>query len=775
MRKSLVVVFVAVLAVIAVQALAAPIETGSISELVDVERAAYLRDSVCTQVSSFDRTGGNDDGFSGVYSFIRKEGENFVIFDEQGPGCVYRLWSANAGPGWVKLYFDGEDTPRVQFDHFEDMFTNVKYPFIPPFSQHFLGGWANYIPLPFARSLKIVAEGPVRFLQIDWRKFPSGDGVVTFDPNFSEQQRVQLSQIKRIWTKPGVEPTAFSTASVENHGQVTVAPGKTAQLADMSGAGLIRCIRIKAQCEDAKFLRRALLLVNVDGEHAPNVYSPLGDFFLDPFGGENAHSLVVGKVSDSYYSYWVMPYAKGATISVKNEAVSPLDLTCDVVYEPMKKLPDGMGRFFAWWHRQNPTIDGKLFPILNAEGHGQWCGVSHAMQGGGQGLGFLEGDEMAWLDGRDNTAYNGTGTEDYFCGGWYFGATGSAPFYGCGVLDGGGKCHAYRIQLTDMVPFQKSAVIGIEHGHGNTVPADYAGVTYWYAAPGTKHGFVPADVVDRVDRPAATRNVTESESIFDPKSGGKIVNDLNQPFFLSGGKGVSSSGKLGGSFALKLDVPNQEAYQLDMGFVKGPDRGIAEVSVDGQLVGKVDTYSKTTANRTVYDVGLTPVQTKGAHILKVKCVGKNEASGGAGILVDFIAIRSDLLYEGERMEITDKQNGESDNQNLGADFSGNEHVFFRGRGPGSLVEMRFKVRQAGTYPVSVWLTKAGDYGIVQVKIDGKPVGQPFDGYNDGVTRELVDLGRIELAAGDHKVALELTGKNAKSTNYFAGLDVLSLR
>jgi len=150
---------------------AAPIATGDLSELIDVERAAYLRDSVCTQVSSYDRTGSNNDGFDGKYSFIRKEGENLVIFDAEGPGCIYRLWSADPLDGWVKFYFDGEETPRLQLEHFRDLFTGTVYPFIPPLSQHFIGGWCSYLPIPFTKSLKIVAGGPVQFYQITWQRF----------------------------------------------------------------------------------------------------------------------------------------------------------------------------------------------------------------------------------------------------------------------------------------------------------------------------------------------------------------------------------------------------------------------------------------------------------------------------------------------------------------------------------------------------------------------------------------------------------------------------
>ena len=45
-----------------------------ISELSRLDRLPLFRDSVFVgSVSSYDRTGGNDDGFSGKYSFVAKE------------------------------------------------------------------------------------------------------------------------------------------------------------------------------------------------------------------------------------------------------------------------------------------------------------------------------------------------------------------------------------------------------------------------------------------------------------------------------------------------------------------------------------------------------------------------------------------------------------------------------------------------------------------------------------------------------------------------------
>ena len=86
------------------------------------------------------------------------------------------------------------------------------------------------------------------------------------------------------------------------------------------------------------------------------------------------------------------------------------------------------------------------------------------------------------------------------------------------------------------------------------------------------------------------------------------------------------------------------------------------------------------------------------------------------------------------------------------------------------------VEKAGNYQLRVQLTKAVDYGIVQLSLDGKKLSGPIDLYNNGVvaTGEL-DLGRHELSAGEHKLTVAITGANEKAVkSYMFGLDYLKL-
>jgi len=121
-------------------------------------------------LSSYDRTGGNDDGFRGTYSqlYVDDEGEH-VIFDEEGPGCVFNLWFTGSGRslhwGKIRFYFDNDETPRIECEAGE-FFSGLHRPFIYPLMTHsFISsrGFSCSMPIPFARHLKITTEKTVGF------------------------------------------------------------------------------------------------------------------------------------------------------------------------------------------------------------------------------------------------------------------------------------------------------------------------------------------------------------------------------------------------------------------------------------------------------------------------------------------------------------------------------------------------------------------------------------------------------------------------------------
>ncbi|MGB9184207.1 MAG: DUF2961 domain-containing protein [Solirubrobacteraceae bacterium] len=112
----------------------------------------------------------------------------------------------------------------------------------------------------------------------------------------------------------------------------------------------------------------------------------------------------------------------------------------------------------------------------------------------------------------------------------------------------------------------------------------------------------------------------------------------------------------------------------------------------------------------------------------------------------------------------------------GVSWSAGAQLWFQGAKSGDQVTVAFTAPTTGSYDLQVVQTKAGDYGINSLAVDGKPVGSPFDAYNPTVTiAPPIDEGQIALTAGRHTLTVTVTGKNAAAAGYFAGLDYLTLR
>lgn len=113
----------------------------------------------------------------------------------------------------------------------------------------------------------------------------------------------------------------------------------------------------------------------------------------------------------------------------------------------------------------------------------------------------------------------------------------------------------------------------------------------------------------------------------------------------------------------------------------------------------------------------------------------------------------------------------------GVTWSGNAQLWFRATQSGDRAEFALDVPRDGRYDVSAVLTKAGDYGDVALEIDGRRIGDPVVGYHSpGVVKtDPIGFGSIDLTEGEHVLSLVVVGKQAQSTGYFAGLDLIELQ
>ena len=140
-----------------------------VGRLTDLKYLATLPNpgDQCAQWSSYDRKSRYDSA-TGKYinwdangdgnGFIRREGDQEVLAEMEGPGCIWRIWSALPKQGHVRIYLDGAAEPAVDLP-FAGYFDGKNAPFTRKALVHTVArGWNNYTPIPYQKSCKIVAD-----------------------------------------------------------------------------------------------------------------------------------------------------------------------------------------------------------------------------------------------------------------------------------------------------------------------------------------------------------------------------------------------------------------------------------------------------------------------------------------------------------------------------------------------------------------------------------------------------------------------------------------
>ncbi|MFO0890030.1 MAG: DUF2961 domain-containing protein [Isosphaeraceae bacterium] len=138
------------------------------------------------------------------------------------------------------------------------------------------------------------------------------------------------------------------------------------------------------------------------------------------------------------------------------------------------------------------------------------------------------------------------------------------------------------------------------------------------------------------------------------------------------------------------------------------------------------------------------------------------------------------VVEAESLKIRARTEGSTSVQDMGPFgdvWSGNQQLFWVGGKPGAKLELELPVKQAGTYSLSAAFTRAGDYGNVELALDGRPLGKAIPLYQPSpavVHSGPVPLGDAELSAGNHTLSLTIKDRDPRSSNYFVGVDWIKL-
>ena len=468
--------------------------TDELRQLYDVSLLPqYRTNSYVAETSTYDITGGNNDGFAGTYSFVKRNADSsLVMFSVTGAGVINRIATPTPNDDTLDFYID--DTTKVAFSiKYRDLFSGNVYPFVHPLCGNQLGGFYCYYPIMFNKSCKIISRGKsLQFHQIQYRLYAPGTAAKSFTTSLADDEKQALQKIATLWNKENKAITDFTGDAKPVITNTDIKPGETTTLLSVNEGGTIAGIEINGAGSYTGLNKDVDIKITWDDDATPAVYCPVADFFGYAFGQPSMQSLMIGSKSNTNYCYYPMPFDKKATIQLIYRATGGNQQTkhiqATVYYTGVKRDAQTQGRFYAAWQGNNKPANGAPHVFVNTQGRGHYVATILQAQGLHPGMTyFFEGDDSTAVDGQFRI--HGTGSEDYFNGGWYampdrWENKFSLPVYG--ALDYSlpfCRTGGYRLYLADKISFEKSIFQSIEHGpEGNKVPVSYTSLAFYYCS-----------------------------------------------------------------------------------------------------------------------------------------------------------------------------------------------------------------------------------------------------------------------------------------------------
>ncbi len=138
-----------------------------------------------------------------------------------------------------------------------------------------------------------------------------------------------------------------------------------------------------------------------------------------------------------------------------------------------------------------------------------------------------------------------------------------------------------------------------------------------------------------------------------------------------------------------------------------------------------------------------------------------------------------IKIEGEDIEKVTVSAGTTEKQpmqNFGQQWSSHRQLWWNSASPSDNLKAILSVTNAGTYQLKAQFTKADDYGIFEIYLNGKKIKEAIDFYNSRVdVTGIVNLGSHELKAGDNEFKVIIIGANPTAVQKFMfGLDYIEL-
>ena len=376
--------------------------------------------------SSYNRTGTDFDANHYEFPPGLIEGDLDVItVTIPGPGVVDRFWMSHFAavkPFDVRMYFDGESSPRISTDS-EDILGGTFSYFSAPFVDTFAGGQVCYEPIPFRESLRIESRNRANlwhWYQYSFRTFAPGTDVTTYTGTLDASVEAARLAVAAMFQNVGQHPAGESATAVRSViGPSVVPPQTILTVADLVGPGVVRRLTVRMDGATDAELDSLRLRVFYDAEPDPAIDAPVSWFFGAGHQRAPYKSLPMGTDSpDGFYCYWPMPFHAAARFDLFNASSFSVELDSVVVEHEPQPVSNDAGYLRVATKRQIHNGNLKWYMMVSTSGRGHYVGNLLYMQQNYDSHFFLEGDDLIVVDNADSL--HGTGMEDAYNGGSYY-------------------------------------------------------------------------------------------------------------------------------------------------------------------------------------------------------------------------------------------------------------------------------------------------------------------------------------------------------------------
>ena len=466
--------------------------------------------------------------------FIRKEGTSIVAFEADGPGVIWRVWSALAKYGHIRIFIDHQEVPVVDrpfiefFTEFAEAGARKKQTSrmnFPSLVNQISRGRNSWIPIPFNKHCKILLdENWGAYYHFTYSTFSKNTRLPEFLGTFDVNACVALAEADRQLYLRGRSRELMENEKKQTY-EVTVPAKSAATICNYRHAGAITHMVVTPSTnqpgEIPQMLRDLAIRISWDNEKIAGVWSPLGDFFGTAPGINPYEGYPLGMSETSFYSRWYMPFGS-ARLELVNDGNKPRKVKFQITTVPLKKQADQLLRFHAKFHNglfmEEIRVKGKEieWPLLVSKGEGRFCGITFTVlnrwpKSDSETIyktnrWWGEGDEKFYVDGEKFPSTFGTGSEDYFGHAWaanapfpmYASPFASQPFI---EIDANGYTSLNRFHIADNIPFKDSftgTIEKFETNGKNKVDSFFECVAYWYQRAGQSDQYPEIPLKDRM-------------------------------------------------------------------------------------------------------------------------------------------------------------------------------------------------------------------------------------------------------------------------------------